>query len=48
MNSIVLDTLNRDFSTLYQSIRSFENGCISLGDPEGIRTPDLQDENLMS
>ncbi len=39
---------NHEVGAIYQAIQDTSSGSIPLGDPEGIRTPDSQDENLMS
>jgi len=39
---------NHTISPLYQCIRSFDDGSVPFGDPGGIRTRDLWDENPIS
>ncbi len=39
---------NSEISPLYQAIQTFCEQSVHVGDPGGIRTRDLQDENLMS
>ena len=39
---------NRNIGPVYQSIVTFTNGGVPFGDPGGIRTRDLRDENPIS
>ena len=40
--------LNHQVSPIFQAVRDADRLDFALGDPKGIRTPDSQDENLMS